>query len=239
MLRSSRKVKFYPRVDTHWALRLLEIRVSHHVLAETMTPHKKALLSEYFTVGWNVIEGIVAITAGVIAGSIALVGFGLDSYIEVASGLVLIWRLRKHGFSNDEDEEAAEKKAIFFVGITFLVLAAYVTYESGKKLLLHEHPDESPIGIILAIVSLIIMPLLAFYKKRLAAEINSRALRADALETLACSYLSLTLVVGLGANALFGWWWADPIAALAMVYFLVKEGWEALRESQEESAAPD
>ena len=197
-----------------------------------MTPHRKALLSEYFTVGWNVIEGIVAIAAGVIAGSIALVGFGLDSYIEVASGLVLIWRLRKHGFSNDEDEETAEKKAIFFVGITFLVLALYVTYQSGKKLLLHEPPDESLIGIILAIVSLIIMPLLAFYKKRLAAEINSRALRADALETLACSYLSLTLVLGLGANALFGWWWADPIAALAMVYFLVKEGSEAIEESR-------
>ena len=204
-----------------------------------LTPHKKALLSEYFTVGWNVIEGIVAIAAGVIAGSIALVGFGLDSYIEVASGLVLIWRLRKHGFSNDEEEEAAEKKAIFFVGVTFLVLALYVTYESAKKLLLHEHPDESVIGIVLALVSLIVMPWLAIYKKRIAAEINSRALRADALETLACSYLSLTLLIGLGANALFGWWWADPVAALAMVYFLVKEGWEAISEGRGETEELD
>jgi len=163
----------------------------------------------------------------------------LDSYIEVASGLVLIWRLRKHGFSNDEEEEAAEKRAIFFVGVTFFLLAFYVTYESGKKLLLQEHPDESLIGIILATVSLIAMPLLAFYKKKIATEINSRALRADALETLACSYLSLTLVVGLGANALFGWWWADPLAALAMVYFLAKEGWEAVRESHEDSVEPD
>lgn len=200
-----------------------------------MTPHKKALLSEYFTVGWNVIEGVVAIAAGVVAGSIALVGFGLDSYIEVASGLVLIWRLRKHGFGNDEEEEAAEKRAILFVGITFLLLALYVTYESVKKLLLYEHPDESIIGIVLAIVSLIVMPWLAMYKKRIAAEINSRALRADALETLACSYLSLTLLVGLGANALFGWWWADPVAALGMVYFLIKEGWEAIEESRGES----
>ena len=198
-----------------------------------MTLHKKALLSEYFTVGWNVVEGIVAIVAGVVAGSIALVGFGLDSYIEVASGVVLIWRLRKHGFNNDEEEEAAEKKAIFFVGATFLLLAVYVTYESGKKLFLQEQPDESLIGIILAIVSLIVMPLLAFYKKQIATEINSRALRADALETLACSYLSLTLVLGLGANALFGWWWADPVAALAMVYFLVKEGKEAIEEGRE------
>jgi cation diffusion facilitator family transporter len=201
-----------------------------------MAPHQKALLSEYFTVGWNVIEGIVAIAAGVAAGSIALVGFGLDSYIEVASGAVLIWRLRKHGFSDDEEEEAAEKKAILFVGVTFFLLAAYVLYESGKKLYFHEHPEESLVGIILAIVSLIVMPFLAFYKKKIAVEINSRALRADALETLACSYLSLTLLLGLAANALFGWWWADPVAALAMIYFLIKEGWEAIEEGREEIA---
>lgn len=196
-----------------------------------MTGHEKALIAEYFTVGWNVIEGIVAIAAGIVAGSIALIGFGLDSYVEVASGIVLIWRLRKHGVG-DEEEEVAEKRAIFFVGLTFLALALYVTFESGKKLLLHEHPDESLVGIILAIVSLIVMPLLAWYKKKIAAEINSRALRADALETLACSYLSLTLVVGLGANALFGWWWADPLAALAMVYFLIREGREAVEEGR-------
>jgi len=196
-----------------------------------MTGHEKALIAEYVTVGWNVIEGIVAIMAGIIAGSIALIGFGLDSYIEVASGIVLIWRLRKHGFT-DEEEEVAEKRAVLFVGVTFLLLAFYVTFESGKKLLFQEHPDESIIGIILAIVSLIVMPVLAFYKKKIATEINSRALRADALETLACSYLSLTLVVGLGANALFGWWWADPLAALAMVYFLITEGWEAVSEGR-------
>jgi cation diffusion facilitator family transporter len=198
-----------------------------------MTAHQKALLSEYFTVGWNVIEGIVAIAAGVLAGSIALVGFGLDSYIEVASGSVLIWRLRKHGFSDDEEEEAAEKKAILFVGATFFLLALYVLYESGKKLYFQERPQASFVGIILAIVSLIVMPFLALYKKKIAAEINSRALRADALETLACSYLSLTLLLGLGANALFGWWWADPVAALAMIYFLLKEGTEAIREAGE------
>jgi cation diffusion facilitator family transporter len=198
-----------------------------------MTPHKKALLSEYFTVGWNVIEGVIAIAAGVYAGSIALIGFGLDSYIEVASGSVLIWRLRKHGFSDEEEEETAEKQAILFVGVTFFLLAFYVIYESAKKLFLQDQPEESMIGIILAVVSLIVMPLLAFYKKKIAAEINSRALRADALETLACSYLSFTLLLGLGANTLFGWWWADPVAALAMVYFLVKEGAEAIQEGWE------
>ena len=203
-----------------------------------MTGHQKGLIAEYFTVGWNVIEGIVAIAAGITAGSIALIGFGLDSYIEVAWGLVLVWRLRKHGFG-DEEEEAAEKRAILFVGVTFLLLALYVTYESGKKLLFHDHPSESMVGIILAIVSLIVMPILAFYKKKIATEINSRALRADALETLACSYLSLTLILGLGANALFGWWWADPLAALAMVYFLVREGWEAIQEGREDSLELD
>jgi cation diffusion facilitator family transporter len=195
-----------------------------------MTGHQKGLVAEYFTVGWNVVEGVIAIGAGVVAGSIALVGFGLDSYIEVASGSILIWRLRKHGFSDEEEEEAAEKKAVFFVGITFFALALYVIFESGKKFFYQEQPEESLMGIILAIVSLIVMPFLAVWKKKIADEINSRALRADALETLACSYLSLALVIGLGANALFGWWWADPVAALAMVYFLVKEGAEAVRE---------
>ncbi len=198
-----------------------------------MTAHQKGLVAEYFTVGWNVIEGVIAIGAGAIAGSIALVGFGLDSTIEVASGMILIWRLRKHEFSDEEDEERAEKKAVFFVGATFFLLALYVIYESGKTLFFQDQPGESLIGIILAIVSLMVMPFLAVWKKKIADEINSRALRADALETLACSYLSFTLLLGLGANALFGWWWADPLAALAMVYFLVKEGTEAVREGWE------
>jgi divalent metal cation (Fe/Co/Zn/Cd) transporter len=122
---------------------------------------------------------------------------------------------------------------VLFVGVTFFLLAGYVVYESAKKIVYQEPAEESLIGIVLAFVSLVVMPLLAFYKKKIAAEINSRALRADALETLACSYLSLTLLLGLGANALFGWWWADPVAALAMVYFLIKEGREAVEEGWE------
>ena len=164
-------------------------------------------------------------------------GFGIDSSIEVASGLVLIWRLRKHGFSDEEEEERAEKKAVFFVGLTFFALSLYVIYESGRKLLLQEQPEESLIGIVLAAISLLVMPLLALWKKKIAAEIGSRALRADALETIACSYLSLTLLIGLGAHAALGWWWADPVAALAMVYFLVREGAEALEEGWEGLAA--
>lgn len=196
---------------------------------------QKALYLEYFTVGWNVLEGIIAIMAGVLAGSIALVSFGLDSYIEVASAAVLIWRLRKYG--EESAEETAEKRAILLVGVTFLALALYVTYESITKLIFQEPPAESFVGILLALVSLIVMPVLAWQKRKIAAEIGSRALAADALETLACSYLSLTLLLGLGLNAAWGWWWADPLAALAMVFFLVREGWEAIQEGWEAPAA--
>ena len=192
---------------------------------------QKALHLEYFTVGWNVLEGVIAITAGILASSIALVGFGLDSSIEVASAVVLIWRLRKHG--DEGEEERAERRAIFVVGVTFLALALYVTYESIKKLVVQEQPAESLVGILLAIVSLIVMPVLAWQKRKVAAELHSRALAADALETLACSYLSFTLLLGLGLNASWGWWWADPLAALAMVVFLLREGWEAIEEGWE------
>ena len=196
---------------------------------------QKALYLEYFTVGWNVLEGVIAIVAGVLAGSIALVGFGLDSYIEVASAIVLIWRLRKQG--DEEDEEQAEQRAILVVGVTFIALALYVTYESVTKLIFHERPAESLIGILLAIVSLIVMPVLAWQKRKVASQIGSRALAADALETLACSYLSFALLVGLGLNAWVGWWWADPLAALLMVFFLVREGWEAIEEGWEAQAS--
>ena len=163
---------------------------------------QKALYLEYFTVGWNVLEGVIAITAGVLARSIALVGFGLDSSIEVASAAVLIWRLRKYG--DEGEEKQAERRAIFVVGVTFLALALYVTYESIKKLIVQEPPAESLVGILLAIVSLIVMPVLAWQKRKVAAQIHSRALAADALETLACSYLSFTLLLGLGLNAWLG-----------------------------------
>lgn len=190
---------------------------------------QRALRLEYFTVGWNVLEGIVAIGAGALAGSIALVGFGIDSYLEVASAGVLIWRLRKHG-REGEDEDAAEKKAILFVGITFFALALYVTYESSRKLIVVEPPAESFVGIAVATLSLIVMPILAWRKKQVAREIGSRALEADATETFVCSYLSFTLLLGLGLNAWLGWWWADPVAGLVMVFFVVREGWEAIEE---------
>jgi len=179
---------------------------------------------EYFTVGWNLLEAAVAIGAGLLAGSIALIGFGIDSLIETSSGAVLLWRLQE-----GKEGEKRERRALRLVGISLLALAAYVAIYAAKGLILKERPEESPIGMILAAVSLLVMPLLAMAKRRVAARINSRALVADSHQTDICAYLSAILLVGLGLNALFGWWWADPVAALAMVPIIVKEGLEALR----------
>ncbi len=190
---------------------------------------------EYFTVGWNSLEAIVAIGAGVIAGSIALVGFGLDSVVEVLSGAILFWRLRVElGGAAPEASERAERRALFAVGLSFFALGAYVLYESGKKLWLRERPEESLVGLGLGIVSLVVMPVLALGKHRIARRLGSRALAADAKETAICSYLSLTLLLGLGLNAWRGWWWADPVAALAMLPLLVHEGKEAVEEARSE-----
>ena len=185
---------------------------------------------EWFTIGWNSVEAVVAIGAGLLAGSIALVGFGLDSVIETAAGLMVLWRLKREiGGAHDGHVERAERLALRFVGLTFLALGAYVLYESAHKLWSREVPAESWTGIGLAVCSLIVMPLLAIRKRAVARALGSRALAADAVETLVCSYLSLALLLGLGLNALAGWWWADPVAALAMLPLIFKEGFEALR----------
>jgi divalent metal cation (Fe/Co/Zn/Cd) transporter len=189
----------------------------------------RGLFLEYLTVGWNVVEAIIAIGAGIAAGSIALLGFGLDSIIESLSGLILIWRLRKGNSGSEEEESRAEGVALRLVGLTFLILAAWIIYNAGGMLLRREAPEESPVGIGLAIVSLILMPLLASRKKRLGAMLGSRALEADALETYVCAWLSFALLLGLILNAAFGWWWADPVAALLMTWILIREGIEAIR----------
>ncbi len=195
---------------------------------------KTGVRLEYFTIGWNVIEAIIAIGAGVLAGSIALVGFGLDSVIETTSGVVLLWRLRKEvEGGNKEESKKAEKKALIFVGITFILLACYVSYESATKLLLREPPKESIVGIVLAAISLIVMPLLSYLKLKTAKHLTSKALEADAMETAICAYLSFALLLGLSLNATLGWWWADPIAAIAMLPVIIKEGWEAFLEAKE------
>lgn len=182
---------------------------------------------EYFTIGYNSLEGLIAVVAGLIAGSIALVGFGFDSLIEVTSGAVLLWRL--HADLDEARRERVEAIALRIVGICFLALAAYVIYDSIKSFIWHEAPEESLPGIILAVASLIVMPLLVRAKRKVARGINSGELMADAKQTEVCTYLSAILLGGLLLNALLGWWWADPAAALVMVPIIVKEGMEALR----------
>lgn len=206
-----------------------EARLMNQPLAETTIDSRTQAVTrgrrlEYFTIIWNCLESIVAIGAGLIAGSIALVGFGFDSLIESASGGILLWRLH-----DGEKGEQREQTALKLVGVSFLLLAAYVTFDATKSLLRHEPPQASYIGIALALLSLMVMPLLARKKRQVADLLNSRALRADSRQTDLCAYLSAILIGGLLLNALFGWWWADPIAALVMVPIIIKEGLEALR----------
>jgi len=195
--------------------------------------YKKGLHLEYFTVGYNIVEAIVSIAFGSIANSIALVGFGLDSIIESLSGLVLIWRLNQHKRISKEEEERIEKRAMKFISITFFILGLYVLFQSIRKLIIREIPDPSLAGIIIATVSIIVMPVLTLQKYRIGKQINSRALIADSKETLACSFLSVALLLGLGLNYLFGFWQADPIVGLIIVIFLFREGLEGWEESNE------
>ena len=182
---------------------------------------------EYFTIAYNSLEGLIAVLAGLVAGSIALVGFGFDSLIEVTSGSVLLWRL--HADVDEARRERVEAISLRIVGASFVILAIYVTYDSAKSLIRREAPEESLVGIVLATVSLVIMPLLVKAKRQVARAINSGALMADSKQTELCTYLSAILLGGLLLNALLGWWWADPIAALVMVPIIVKEGLEGLR----------
>jgi cation diffusion facilitator family transporter len=196
--------------------------------------YRKGLFLEYFTVGYNIIEAFASIVFGTIANSIALIGFGLDSVVESLSGFVLIWRLRQHGKIPEAEEERIEKKATRIVALTFFVLGFYVLFQSLKKLIGKEISDPSLPGIIIAIVSMIIMPVLTWQKYRTGKQIRSRALIADSKETLACAFLSVALLLGLGSNYLFGFWQADPIAGLIIVIFLFREGLEGWKESRED-----
>ena len=180
-----------------------------------------------FTIAYNCLEGVIALAAGVLAGSSALVGFGLDSVVEVTSGAALLWRLR--GDANETTRERREAVALKTVGVCFLVLAAYVAYEAAGALIVRRLPERSAVGIALAAVSLVVMPLLSRAKRRVAGNISSAALGADARQTDFCVYLSAILLAGLLLNALLGWWWADPVAALAMVPIIAREGWNSLR----------
>lgn len=188
---------------------------------------QRGILLEYLTIAWNIIEGLVAVTSGVVSGSIALVGFGVDSFIETSSGGILLWRLRAE--RRGEDREKVERAALKLVGGSFLLLAAYVAIDSIKSLIEREAPERSLVGIVLAVLSMIVMPWLAHAKRKTAGRLSSAALHADSRQSSLCMYLSAFLLGGLLLNALLGWWWADPIAALCMVPIIVNEGREALK----------
>jgi divalent metal cation (Fe/Co/Zn/Cd) transporter len=196
---------------------------------------ERALRLEYLTVGWNLIEGVIAVSAALAAGSVALLGFGIDSFVESVSGLVLIWRLRTEasGTLDEEAIEAIERRAERLVGASFFALAAYITFDAITTLLAQEKPEASPVGIALTTLSIAVMLWLARAKRRVAGQLGSRALAADAEQTQACWYLSVVVLAGIGLNALLGWWWADPVAALGVVVLLLREGWEAWRGEEE------
>jgi divalent metal cation (Fe/Co/Zn/Cd) transporter len=193
---------------------------------------QRALLLSYITVGYNVLEGIASLIAGALAGSIALTGFGLDSFVESLSGGIMIWRFSRHGKLTEEQEERIEQKAARLVAVTFFILAAYVLYESVRKLILREPPEPSLFGIVIAVTSLIAMPLLYAAKLRVSRALGSRSLRADSRQTLACVFLSFGLLIGLGANYLFRFWAADALVGLLVTGYLVKEGWDAWRKKE-------
>lgn len=187
-------------------------------------PGAFALLA--ITLLYNAAEGVAAIWAGISAGSIVLVSFGADSYLEVLAAGAVAWRL---SFRDEEAGERAEARALRIVGFTFIALAAAVVFQSALSLSTREGAEESPAGIVILVASLVFMPLLATAKLRTAARAGLPALAAEAKETVACSYLSLTALLGLVATAIAGAWWIDPVAALLMVPWLIREGREGLR----------
>ena len=201
-------------------------------MATTTTPTRHELVRrgqklEYFTIAYNSLEGLISIVAGLIAGSVSLIGFGLDSLIEVTSGAALLWRL--HHDLDHSRREQVERTTLRIVGGCFIALALYILYESGSTLIRHEAPDRSIPGIIVAAVSVVVMPMLARAKRRVAAGIGSGAMQADSRQTDFCTYLSAILLGGLLLNAVLGWWWADPVAGLVMVPIIAKEGVDGLR----------
>lgn len=202
-------------------------------MAEAVNSRERAFLVirgrrlEYVTLGWNAVEGLVAVVAGAVAGSVSLTAFGIDSFIEFASGAALLWRMAVD--TDVERREQNEKLALRIVGACFFALAAYIAYESGSDLLFRRAPKGSLPGIILACAALVTMPWLARAKRKVARQLNSAAMTADARQTDFCFWLSAILLAGLALHAAFGLWWADPAAALIMLPLIAREGVQAMR----------
>ncbi|MBI4889099.1 MAG: cation transporter [Acidobacteria bacterium] len=195
-------------------------------MTDRQTAVRRGLRLEYLTLGYNVVEAVVSMVSGVLAGSIALVGFGVDAVIESISGSVMLWRLKS---DDHHKREEFEQRALKLIGASFLVLAAYVGYEAVERLWTREAPERSIPGIVIACCSLAIMPVLARRKRAVGHEIQSAAMVADSRQTELCSWLSAILLGGLVLNAAMGWWWADPVAGLLMVPIIAREGVSALR----------
>lgn len=193
---------------------------------------KKALLLSFATVGYNLVEGVVAVLVGIATNSSALLGFGLDSFIESLSGSVMIWRFGKN--RSEEDEERVEQKAQKLVAYTFFILGVYVLFDASKQLITHQEPEKSLFGIVVAVLSLLIMPALTLAKYRTGKQLKSKSLIADSKQTLACVIMSVTLLLGVGLNYIFGLWWADPIAGITIALLLFHEGKEALEGKGED-----
>ncbi|HET8643204.1 MAG TPA: cation transporter [Pseudonocardiaceae bacterium] len=196
--------------------------------------NRRSLHLAYATAGYNLLEGIVAVAAGAAASSTALIGFGLDSFIEVSSALVIIWQFRSR------IPENRERLALRLIALSFFALAAWITVDAVRSFLGQGDAEPSPVGIGLAAVSVVVMPLLAWAKRRTGRELGSATVVADSTQTLLCTYLSAILLVGLGLNALFGWSWADPVAALVIAAVALREGVQAWRgEHCDDCALPD
>jgi divalent metal cation (Fe/Co/Zn/Cd) transporter len=191
-------------------------------------PQSQALLLSYLTLGYNLLEALASLLAGYLAGSVSLIGFGLDSLVESLSGAIMIWRFRPHPNLTREMEAQKEQRAVKLVGYTFFILAGYVVFESLRKLWYREMPEPTLFGIIIAVASIILMPTLFYFKLRTSRALNSRSFLADARQTLACFFLSVALLVGLGLNYFFGLWQADPITGLIISAVLIKEGYSTL-----------
>lgn len=186
----------------------------------------------YFTVGYNLLEGIASVAIGAMAGSVALVGFGFDSFVESLSGGVMIWRFQDRPGLSSAGREKVEQQAVTLIGYTFWVLGAYVLYESARKLYMGEHPEASVAGVAITMLSLVVMPLLYWAKRRTARALESPSLQADARQTLACTVLSVGVLAGLLLNGVLGWWQADPLIGLGIAGVLFREGSETIREGK-------
>jgi len=192
---------------------------------------RRGLRLNYLTLAYNTVEAVVSIAAGLLAGSVVLVGFGVDSGIEVTASVAAQWRLRAD--IDPVRRERVERVTRRVIGASFMVLAAYVAVDSARTLWEREAPAASPVGLVILLLSVLVMPVLARAKRRVARALQSRALEADAAQTSLCAYLSVIALAGVGLHAALGWWWADPVAALAMVPIVAKEGMEGLRGNAE------